>query len=738
MRLYSIELSGFKSFARRTQLDFSPGITAILGPNGQGKSNIADSIRWVLGEQSPKKMRSSTQADVLFSGNGRVHGARSAHVRLVFDNEPKRFPTDSPEIAIDRIMMNSGESEYLFNSDPIRLIDLQQMLSEAGIGPRTYTVISQGTIDQYLDSTPKHRRELFDEATGIRSLQLKLHESNKKLTDTQDHIREIQTILYELRPRLTVLQRQVERQHQSEALKKDLKLKKDIWYSHEWNERGQTLARYEHQMKELAIVIQKARTERKEIEQLLMQVPSHKASIASLSERLLLASRQYEMELASYEGIARDRKLLEVSIQALTEDLNATHNNYEKEHSTVFKPSWLIHTRSLLNKCKATIQQVLSGNKLEQENGRNLAHEIDEILLETTNPFSPAVIESLLKNIEKPLKESARLETLIQERQLQLRRLPALQKPSSDYINKLKAELAWARKNKKSHADANALEQARKKEVAAEREESVTQVAREQAMRELAELEHELLRERGSAFIRTMKVHGAIKAQKPSQEELNDLAQKIAILGEPDALALREYEEVKSRYESLTTQLDDIQKTAQNLLILQHELRQSIDRMFSEQFSAIATLFNANFQRLFGGGSARLSMTDEGIEISAIPPGKHTRSLALLSGGEKALASLALLLAIVEVQKAPFIVLDEVDAALDEANSSRLTFLLQEKASNTQLIVITHNRETMSIAKTLFGIMMTADGVSNVYSVKLDDVHEVDEKTKDVLLQVSA
>ncbi|MGH9856253.1 MAG: AAA family ATPase, partial [Acidobacteriota bacterium] len=187
MQLIRLEIQGFKSFARPLQLDFAPGLTAIVGPNGSGKSNIADAIRWVLGEQSTKMLRGKERTDVIFSGTQARPAARKARVTLVFSNETEGFPVEAPEVAITRTLALTGESTYQLNGEPILLADLHQLLAAARLGTKSYTVISQGMVDHYLTANPTARRELFDEATGIKALQLKLARAEQKMASTRQY-----------------------------------------------------------------------------------------------------------------------------------------------------------------------------------------------------------------------------------------------------------------------------------------------------------------------------------------------------------------------------------------------------------------------------------------------------------------------------------------------------------------------------------------------------------------------
>ena len=167
MYFKQIELHGFKSFADRTPINLEPGITAIVGPNGCGKSNILDALRWALGEQSPKALRGSHMQDVIFNGSEHRPATGMAEVSLVFDNSDGRLPLDFSEVQVTRRIYRSGESEYLINQSQCRLRDVQELFMDTGIGTNAYSLIGQGKIDLVLSSKPDDRRYLFEEAAGI-------------------------------------------------------------------------------------------------------------------------------------------------------------------------------------------------------------------------------------------------------------------------------------------------------------------------------------------------------------------------------------------------------------------------------------------------------------------------------------------------------------------------------------------------------------------------------------------
>ena len=177
----SLELTGFKSFADKTRFEFSDGITIVVGPNGSGKSNVVDSIKWVLGEQKVKSLRGKEMTDVIFAGAPGRKPMNTAEVTLTFDNSDGRFHFDASELQITRRVMRSGESEYLINRQTCRLKDIREVLAGTGIGTQAYCIIEQGRVDALLQSSPKERRAIFEEAAGVSRYNAMVHDSLKAI-----------------------------------------------------------------------------------------------------------------------------------------------------------------------------------------------------------------------------------------------------------------------------------------------------------------------------------------------------------------------------------------------------------------------------------------------------------------------------------------------------------------------------------------------------------------------------
>src|SRR5947208_6440974 len=218
MFLRSLSLRGFKSFAEKTTLEFAPGTSVIVGPNGSGKSNLVDAISWVLGEQGPRALRGGAMADVIFAGSPARPGLGLAEVRLVIDNTAGLIPVDLTEIEISRTIYRSGDSEYRIGGDVVRLLDIQELLAETGIGRALHTVVGQGNLEDVLTARPEERRQYIEEAAGISKHLRRKQRAERKLGSLEHDVLRLQDVLAELRRQLRPLRQQAEMAKRHEQL----------------------------------------------------------------------------------------------------------------------------------------------------------------------------------------------------------------------------------------------------------------------------------------------------------------------------------------------------------------------------------------------------------------------------------------------------------------------------------------------------------------------------------------
>lgn len=243
MYLKKLSVQGFKSFANRTVFEFGPGVTAIVGPNGSGKSNVADAIRWVLGEQSARLLRARKQEDVIFSGARDRAAVGMAEVLLTLDNEDRWLPVEFAEVEIGRRLYRSGETEYLLNGTKVRLKDVAELLMKGDVGQNSYTIMGQGLVDEVLSMSPDERRSFLDEAADVKRFRLKIKEAQDRLAATRTNLERVELVIGEIEPRLAQLSRQAERAVEHARLSAELSELLRQYYGQRWSEAQNALVR---------------------------------------------------------------------------------------------------------------------------------------------------------------------------------------------------------------------------------------------------------------------------------------------------------------------------------------------------------------------------------------------------------------------------------------------------------------------------------------------------------------
>ncbi|MFZ5364632.1 MAG: AAA family ATPase [Patescibacteria group bacterium] len=388
MYLSKIELQGFKSFARKTVLEFpdashrdskAKSVSAIVGPNGSGKSNTADAIRWVLGEQSLKLLRGKKAEDVIFSGSPSMARQGFAEVSLHLNNEDKKIPIDYSEVVITRRVYRDGEGEYLINKNRVRLFDILMLLAKANFGQKSYSIIGQGMVDQIINISPLERKEFFDEATGIKQYQIKRDQSINKMKRTLDNLEQSNNVLAELEPRLKSLTRQVKRLEKRKELEKNLAQLQHQYYGFLWHDLKTKRDKYEKEYAVQDSVREQAAAELAEIQAKLAELARQESrkdifnALQKEHNKLMAEKNQLLADLA----IVRGKTNLEYSKLgkqnlAWLEDKNeqATGRINEINESLSQLETKLGHHRDVLEEKKAAYEDIekniaLLSNNLE-------------------------------------------------------------------------------------------------------------------------------------------------------------------------------------------------------------------------------------------------------------------------------------------------------------------------------------------------------------------------------------
>ena len=1197
MRLKTLELQGYKSFATRTVFHFDGGITAIVGPNGSGKSNVADAVRWVLGEQSYTALRVRKTEDLIFSGSDSRPRLGLATVTLVLDNRDGWLPVDFLEVTITRRASRDGQNEYLLNGNRVRLRDITELLTAGGLGQRTYLHIGQGLVDATLSLRPEERRVLLEDAAGIGLHHARRAEALSRLDATQANLVRLHDILSEIEPRLRQLERQAERARVHQVISTNLRELLRTWYGYRWRQAQQKLhqarqdeervqqavAAQVHKLEEIAseidhlIALQSAvraqigelhrqssalhteaetlqrelavgeervrllsgqrdetlrevealqrswnalqdkiehvkvalmqaeeglqaarqrvqeldarleeeRSKRKDllaqqrhweqrVRQLADQIINRNARLQHLQEQIAQLEREAAQAAAASEVHLREHSAIERQLQEKTstaqkleetiaslhrciedqsqrvrqmeqqlarakdeldtcrrqlEALRARHDlltrmqrdltgYYEgvravlsaakqgqlqgilgtvaqllhvpasveiaietalgghlqdivvetwadaeaaiehlkatRKGRATFLPLDTVHPSkpitlsghnskvlgvgSALATCEERLRPVLqlllgrtivvedlatarrvlrsvqgnfqivtlagelvrSGGSVtggsvgaersaglltrqrewlelpsaiqahqatEQELSQRvegcradltqaqaalqqmrqeaaeletqrrvlereraaLAGEMERImqavawqrglaeraqtkqaeLLQLVEPIKAEIKllraeqqnaqseserlakEAAVLSQEASLAEMSQAQAALTAAQAQVERQRALLEGDMAALNELKGRL----KNRQVRAEELTREIALLTVQLGEQRERLTHLAeqigalstliapaeaeledlirRQSALEEQERRQREHLRHLESEHARSIlelthcqdelralrrqieselglvdiSLSEGVNGQPPLplhplvstlpvvdeipedlEAEIRGLRVQLSQLGTVNLNAPQEYEEVRTRYEFLKGQINDLEQASANLRRVIAELDQRIERDFLTTFHAVSKEFKTYFRRLFDGGDADLVLTDPqnisqtGIDIIARPPGKRARTLAMLSGGERALTAVSLIFALLKVRPTPFCVLDEVDAMLDESNVGRFRRVLEELSQQTQFIVITHNRHTVEAAKTIYGISMGRDTVSRVISLRLEEI----------------
>lgn len=737
--LKRLEIAGFKSFAKKTVLDYSSSVTAIVGPNGSGKSNIAEGFRFALGEQSMKSMRGKRSEDLIWAGSHATPRSNRAAVAVVFDNRPRNgnarmFPKlEYDEVTIERAVFRSGESEYLVNGSKVRLRDVQELLASANVGDTGHHIISQGEADRILRASPEERRSMLEDALGLKAFEFKKQEAERKLEKTGENMNQVEALRRELLPHLKFLSKQVERLERAETLKGELAATAREYFPIE--------ELYVKSEKEASRAREKESRERLQGAVAELKAFDDRASGGGEGGKYAQAVRDAEHEVEQAMS-----KLSEISREIGKTEGALAEAKRRSEH--VAREPYVKVPRE---------DFALLRSEVEKQAGISDDAELGALraALRALHTAVTAFFERFA--IGKDDAYLAEEEQSVMRLEGERDKLAKEEGKRKEAADRAREALMKARERSLEFTETRAEEQHRILAVAETKAKEEAALAREEEhRRSLGLLEDELSRDRaeilaiaGSAAFSYEPLSALPREDRHAQEERKKHMERLKIrveeAGGSGEDVRGQYKEAEDREAFLSRELEDLKRSADSLRTLIEDLNEELGKTFGEGLAKVNDSFGEFFALMFGGGGARLvledlSSTDDedaeeeagedappqkarkpGIEISVHLPKKRVQSLMQLSGGERALTSIALIFAMSQVNPPPFLILDETDAALDEANSRRYGDMIENLAKKSQLVVVTHNRETMSRAGILYGVTMGNDGVSKLLSVKFDE-----------------
>jgi len=918
--LKSVEILGFKSFAERTSIEFLDGITVLLGPNGCGKSNIVDAVKWALGEQSIRNMRVGRMEDVIFGGSERRQALSAAEVTITIANDRGLLEIERPEVAVKRRIFRDGENEYFLNGMPAKLKELRGLFRDTGVGKSVYSVMEQGRINQVLQSKPEELRHLFEEAAGITRYRMRGTEAERKLAATEENIERVESILHEVGRNYESLKKQNKKTLEYRRLQKtifsldrDLRLSRLRELESGRDRKKEKFRSYQERYSRLV----------KKLDEMKVELTGEMDTVDEMKSRLIECQKLlYGMDLKKENQkdlargvkeqrkeakknrnviIIRERSVLDVihSLEELRKErareLTSLCNRYDETKTGIGNLVRIIESTERRLKENASEAKSVSGDLASEERrgeelGKELGKLTDSIVSELDsglrdsdynrnarrsledsisnligelriraessgrllmkNPGSPAETLKLLERgaevfqgLKQSMEELNRLfdeysqfeadfleeflapEGIItRKRKLDEEILASVSqsrgfKRKLDSLSKEEADLGEEASKARGELEQLKLTQARidiqmdaakdslaalargidsenvrlgeigeqldseesrirsldmklsnflslgeelesekaglrreiagleegissKNEGIAHRESSLEKlgIRRNKAQLEIEKIRLDinyrdeeiisLLRDFKDRYSKDLTDFAAAEVRQ-SPKEIKEALQiskvRLKELGQVNLMAPEDCAEVSRRYEFLATQLGDLRKAKDKLAVVTEELRRESVSRFLQIHKEIRRHFHEIFRLLFGGGRAEIHLIDRedplnsGLEIYVQPPGKKLENISLLSGGERALCGIALMFATFQVKPSPFYILDEIDAALDEANIQRLASLLAESRKKSQFLLVTHNKKTISCANNLLGVTMQESGVSSIITLKLDE-----------------
>ena len=818
MRLNAIKLSGFKSFVDPTTVSFPSSMSCIVGPNGCGKSNVIDAVRWVLGESSAKNLRSDSMTDVVFNGSTSRKPVSKASVELFFDNKDGRIGgefSSYSEISVRRSLELDGQSNYYLNGTSCRKKDITDVFLGTGLGPRSYAIIEQGMISQLVSAKPDEMRGYIEEVAGISRYLERKKETESRIKRTKENLSRLDDLRDEIQRLLFKLQRQAKAAEKYHELRKDEKEAQLLLLGAKWRDVSNVLESKEKAVKVQELKVEEINSQKNtsdseiiklrarqielqtsldkvqqefysygaDISRTEQELSAKKERVSEINETISVNLAQIDTRKGEIKNLGKNKSSALEELKNIQKELNSLKESDDSDSNIVeakkLEGSWLVfitETRSLLSKLKETLislsyklennQPIDDKSLLDSLEAKldKLQKEPDKLTKLTQDFLSSTSKEAkqerinLIEKTDKFAELQALVASLGSEETHAETKLADLEKDNFSLgteskellgpineIQKRLDELLKGRleveekllKSRKSIEECNSSIHSFEKE----------KIEKEQAAITLRELLENLRLERQASKIEQNNIEKQVsdldgnlskikerldknKSAENYASELEEIEVKITRLGAINLVAMEEFEQETERKALLDEQHKELTEALETLEKAITKIDKETRTTFKDTFDKLNQSLSKSFPKLFGGGHAELVMLGDdllncGIGISARPPGKKNASVSQLSGGEKALTAIATVFAFFELNPAPFCLLDEVDAPLDDLNTMRFIDLVNDMSQRVQFVYITHNKISMEKSKHLMGVTMQEPGVSRMVAVDVDQAVEM-------------
>ena len=731
MQLKHIKLSGFKSFVDPTKISFPTNMVGVVGPNGCGKSNVIDAIRWVLGELSAKNLRGESMVDVIFNGSEKRKASGQCSIELLFDNSSAKIGGEYAsynEVSIKRVMTRDAQSDYFINNAKCRRKDVQDIFLGTGLGPSSYAIIEQGMVSKLVSAKPDELRTHIEEAAGVSKYRERRRETESRIKRTKENLSRVKDIRDEIGRLIKRLENQAKAAEKYKKLndeKSQIELDTAILFSLEAkNNRDDLQKKLDSLNRDLKIKNAESETIQSQIDQFRTENESVLTEYESAQKNFYSIGAEIAKREANLQNINKTENETKFKLEKTKENLEKAKET-EKNFDELSPSEQAIH---ILNEIIATLKKY----SIQNDSILDKANKLKVLLVEILNIASAQSktlteeYQSRQEDLSKEIFEAEKLKSSIEEE------MQTYVEESSQAESVL---ISLRQKQSKFNEDLRSLENNKSIVELDSRSisEKITNIRLDLKTYEInLENSNKKIKAAGIDIEKIDFTKYEDLSISELEDKLVDIEAKIIRLGAINLAAPEEIEEESKRKEELDKQYDDLIEALDKLNGAIKKIDNETKTIFKDSFDAVNIKLKEVFPKLFGGGLAELNLTDDdplhaGVILMARPPGKKNSSISQLSGGEKALTALALVFAIFDLNPAPFCLLDEVDAPLDDLNTLRFINMVEEMSKTVQFIFITHNKVSMERSDYLMGVTMQEAGVSRMVSVDVNQALELAE-----------